>query len=157
MLQSKNFGLPQIQDKWKRSWDHTKFMIPLLEHYRDTAGFQMRWKYIHVIYKFNVSVLYQIKLLTTFFVYTDHWCIPALHYEVSQGNKLNFTPYLCFHSVVRNTGSNRPILLQIPVHCLDAVLGSSVFHRGHFSCSKGNMVLLQTMLPYTHACWNFGF
>lgn len=27
---------------------------------------------------------------------------------------------------------NRPVLLQIPVHWLDAVLGSSVFHRGHF-------------------------
>ncbi len=60
VLQSKNFGLLKIQDKWKRSWDHTKFMIPLLEHYRDTAGFLMRWKYIHVIYKFNVSVLYPL-------------------------------------------------------------------------------------------------
>ncbi len=71
--------------------------------------------------------------------------------------KFNSTENCVFILLLEILDFNRPILLQIPVHRLDAVLGSSVFHRGHSELFKGNMVLLQTMQPYTHACWNFGF
>ncbi len=72
--------------------------------------------------------------------------------------KFNSTENCVFTLLLEILDFNRPILLQIPVHRLDAVLGSYVFHRGQFRVvQKVICFLLKTMQPYTHACWNFGF